>query len=176
MLTRSSEDAARFRVSGRAPDHPRVRPNLPDPSSCRPLRRSSRRRSRPWCSRRQLRAKNHLADFHLWHLDRLHDLGICPQLGSSELLCHTMWLLWWRKPCVISLPSPSEAILTCFAPVAIDLTILAESIPSNWTWVLCGLASIWGLGNTVAGLIGTSCLPLISTSDSQKRANHAGCQ
>lgn len=39
--------------------------------------------------------------------------------------------------------------------VAIDLTILAESIPREWTFVLSWLASIWGLGNATAGLIGT---------------------
>jgi MFS family permease len=43
----------------------------------------------------------------------------------------------------------------CCDVVAIDLTILAESIPREWTFILSGLASIWGLGNAVTGLIGT---------------------
>lgn len=38
--------------------------------------------------------------------------------------------------------------------VAIDLTILAESIPKRWGFVLSGQAAIWGLGNTVTGLFG----------------------
>ena len=38
--------------------------------------------------------------------------------------------------------------------VAIDLAILAESIPRNWSFMLSGLACIWGLGNTLTGLIG----------------------
>jgi hypothetical protein len=38
--------------------------------------------------------------------------------------------------------------------VAIDLTILAESIPRKWGFILSGLACIWGVGNTVTGLIG----------------------
>ena len=40
--------------------------------------------------------------------------------------------------------------------VAIDLTVLAESIPRSWTFILSGLASIWGLGNAITGLIGNS--------------------
>lgn len=38
--------------------------------------------------------------------------------------------------------------------VAIDLAVLAESIPASWTFMLSGLACVWGMGNTYAGMIG----------------------
>lgn len=40
--------------------------------------------------------------------------------------------------------------------VAIDLTILAEAIPQQWSFILSSLACIWGLGNAITGLIGNS--------------------
>lgn len=40
--------------------------------------------------------------------------------------------------------------------VAIDLAILAESIPRTWSFILSSLACVWGLGNTITGLIGES--------------------
>ncbi|WYZ42403.1 hypothetical protein EsH8_VI_000102 [Colletotrichum jinshuiense] len=39
--------------------------------------------------------------------------------------------------------------------LAIDLTILAENIPRRWSFILAGLACLWGLGNAITGLIGT---------------------
>lgn len=52
-------------------------------------------------------------------------------------------------------------IMTLFT-VAIDLAILAESIPRRWSFVLPGLAGVWGVGNVFTGLIGKSysCLRL----------------
>ncbi|GJN75763.1 hypothetical protein PLICBS_009869 [Purpureocillium lilacinum] len=38
--------------------------------------------------------------------------------------------------------------------LAIDLAILVESIPRKWSFMVSGLACIWGLGNTLTGLIG----------------------
>jgi MFS family permease len=38
--------------------------------------------------------------------------------------------------------------------VAIDLTVLAESLPRKWGFLLSALACLWGLGNTFTGLIG----------------------
>lgn len=38
--------------------------------------------------------------------------------------------------------------------VAIDLTVLAESLPRKWGFLLTGLACLWGLGSTITGLIG----------------------
>jgi hypothetical protein len=38
--------------------------------------------------------------------------------------------------------------------VAIDLTVLAESLPRKWGFLLSALACLWGLGNTLTGLIG----------------------
>ncbi|KAI8300281.1 Major facilitator-type transporter hxnZ [Colletotrichum sp. SAR11_59] len=38
--------------------------------------------------------------------------------------------------------------------LAIDLTILAENIPQRWSFMLAGLACVWGLGNTITGIIG----------------------
>lgn len=40
--------------------------------------------------------------------------------------------------------------------MAIDLAILVESIPRKWSFMVSGLACIWGLGNTLTGLIGKS--------------------
>ncbi|KAL2816972.1 major facilitator superfamily domain-containing protein [Aspergillus granulosus] len=37
--------------------------------------------------------------------------------------------------------------------LAIDLTVLAESLPRKWDFLLTGLASVWGLGNAITGLI-----------------------
>ncbi|KAM0546949.1 hypothetical protein ACHAPJ_010609 [Fusarium lateritium] len=37
--------------------------------------------------------------------------------------------------------------------LAIDLTILAEAIPQQWSFILSSLAGIWGLGNAITGLI-----------------------
>ncbi|KAH6884854.1 putative sugar transporter [Thelonectria olida] len=63
---------------------------------------------------------------------------------------------------MIAAASPNWAALNAFIALlgffgggnlAIDLTILAESIPREWTFILSGLASIWGLGNAVSGLI-----------------------
>ncbi|KAI8190770.1 hypothetical protein KHU50_000395 [Colletotrichum sp. SAR 10_65] len=36
--------------------------------------------------------------------------------------------------------------------LAIDLTILAENIPQRWSFMLAGLACVWGLGNTITGI------------------------
>ncbi|EQB50995.1 major facilitator superfamily transporter [Colletotrichum gloeosporioides Cg-14] len=38
--------------------------------------------------------------------------------------------------------------------LAIDLTILAENIPQRWSFMLAGLACVWGLGNTITGIFG----------------------
>ena len=38
--------------------------------------------------------------------------------------------------------------------MAIDLTVLAESLPRKWAFLLTSLACLWGLGNAVTGLIG----------------------
>lgn len=38
--------------------------------------------------------------------------------------------------------------------VAIDLTLLTECLPIRFSFVLTGLASIWGLGSAITGLIG----------------------
>lgn len=51
------------------------------------------------------------------------------------------------------LPGCPRLIESVF-PVAIDLTILAESLPRRWSFILPGLASVWGLGNAVTGLVG----------------------
>ncbi|KAL4799463.1 major facilitator superfamily domain-containing protein [Aspergillus venezuelensis] len=37
--------------------------------------------------------------------------------------------------------------------LAIDLTVLAESLPQTWSFLLTGLACVWGLGNAVTALI-----------------------
>ncbi|EMT65609.1 Putative MFS-type transporter PB1E7.08c [Fusarium odoratissimum] len=58
--------------------------------------------------------------------------------------------------------SPSWAALNVFVALiglfaggnlAIDLTLLAEAIPQEWSFILSSLAGIWGLGNAVTGLI-----------------------
>ncbi|KAF4450530.1 hypothetical protein F53441_6385 [Fusarium austroafricanum] len=58
--------------------------------------------------------------------------------------------------------SPSWAALNVFITLiglfaggnlAIDLTILAEAIPQEWSFILSSLAGIWGLGNAITGLI-----------------------
>ncbi|KAG7062198.1 hypothetical protein JMJ76_0006476 [Colletotrichum scovillei] len=38
--------------------------------------------------------------------------------------------------------------------LAIDLTILAENIPRRWSFMLAGLACVWGLGNSITGFLG----------------------
>ncbi|EXA30562.1 hypothetical protein FOVG_18087 [Fusarium oxysporum f. sp. pisi HDV247] len=37
--------------------------------------------------------------------------------------------------------------------LAIDLTILAEAMPQEWSFILSSLAGTWGLGNAITGLI-----------------------
>ncbi|CAI7657500.1 hypothetical protein PCG10_003570 [Penicillium crustosum] len=37
--------------------------------------------------------------------------------------------------------------------LAIDLAVLAESLPQKWTFLLTGIACVWGLGNAVTALI-----------------------
>ncbi|KAL4884968.1 major facilitator superfamily domain-containing protein [Aspergillus karnatakaensis] len=37
--------------------------------------------------------------------------------------------------------------------LAIDLTVLAESLPRSWSFLLTGLACVWGLGNAITALI-----------------------
>ncbi|KAL3434039.1 major facilitator superfamily domain-containing protein [Aspergillus tetrazonus] len=37
--------------------------------------------------------------------------------------------------------------------LAIDLTVLTESLPKKWSFLLTGLACIWGLGNAITALI-----------------------
>ncbi|KAJ9144149.1 Major facilitator superfamily transporter [Pleurostoma richardsiae] len=63
---------------------------------------------------------------------------------------------------MIAASAPSWAALNVFITLmglfgggnlAIDLTILVESIPRQWTFILSGLACIWGLGNAITGLI-----------------------
>ncbi|KAF4995955.1 hypothetical protein FGRMN_4810 [Fusarium graminum] len=58
--------------------------------------------------------------------------------------------------------SPNWAALNVFITLigifaggnlAIDLTILAEAIPPQWSFILTSLAGIWGLGNAITGLI-----------------------
>ncbi|KAE8379865.1 major facilitator superfamily domain-containing protein [Aspergillus bertholletiae] len=58
--------------------------------------------------------------------------------------------------------SPNWAALNIFIALAaffgggnlaIDLTILAESLPRKWAFLLTSLACLWGLGNAVTGLI-----------------------
>ncbi|KXH25724.1 hypothetical protein CSAL01_04916 [Colletotrichum salicis] len=38
--------------------------------------------------------------------------------------------------------------------LATDLTILAENIPQRWSFMLAGLACVWGLGNFITGFLG----------------------
>ncbi|KAK1659953.1 major facilitator superfamily domain-containing protein [Colletotrichum godetiae] len=38
--------------------------------------------------------------------------------------------------------------------LAIDLTIVAENIPQRWSFMLAGLACVWGLGNSITGFLG----------------------
>lgn len=45
-------------------------------------------------------------------------------------------------------------LISYLSKVAIDLTLLAEAIPQEWSFILSSLAGIWGLGNAVTGLIG----------------------
>ncbi|KAJ5098123.1 sugar transporter, partial [Penicillium argentinense] len=63
---------------------------------------------------------------------------------------------------LIAAASPNWAALNVFQAIlgflgggnlAIDLAILAESIPPRWSFILSGLASIWGIGNAITGLI-----------------------
>lgn len=49
--------------------------------------------------------------------------------------------------------------------MAIDLTVLAESLPQKWAFLLTGIACVWGLGSAVTALICiTHCL-LITLSE-----------
>ncbi|KAH8896209.1 putative sugar transporter [Thozetella sp. PMI_491] len=70
---------------------------------------------------------------------------------------------------IVSAGAPNWAALNVFVAItgffgggnlAIDLTILSECLPARWSFVLTGLAGVWGLGNAVAGLIAW---PLLST-------------
>lgn len=41
-----------------------------------------------------------------------------------------------------------------FRAVVIDLTILAENISRRWSFMVSGIAAVWGLGNVTTGLVG----------------------
>ncbi|KAH7173167.1 putative sugar transporter [Fusarium flagelliforme] len=63
--------------------------------------------------------------------------------------------------------------------LAIDLTILAEAIPQQWSFILSSLAGIWGLGNAITGLIAWPLLvnlgcPSGSTPDNCRKADNMG--
>ena len=63
--------------------------------------------------------------------------------------------------------------------VAIDLTILAESIPKRWGFILSSLATIWGVGNAITGLVAWPLLvnfgcPGGSTSETCARSENMG--
>ncbi|KAK1637553.1 major facilitator superfamily domain-containing protein [Colletotrichum phormii] len=53
------------------------------------------------------------------------------------------------------LPASNYAglLVGAIAMVAIDLTILAENIPRRWSFMLAGLACVWGLGNSITGFL-----------------------
>ncbi|KAH8702349.1 major facilitator superfamily domain-containing protein [Talaromyces proteolyticus] len=63
--------------------------------------------------------------------------------------------------------------------LAIDLTILAEALPRKWTFLLTGLAAVWGLGNAITGLIAwplvdSFCCPNGATPETCTRAENMG--
>ncbi|KAK7402685.1 hypothetical protein QQX98_011548 [Neonectria punicea] len=89
---------------------------------------------------------------------------------------------------MVAASSPSWVALNVFLAIcgvfgggnlAIDLTILAESIPRRWSFVLPGLAGIWGVGNVFTGLIAWPLLvnfgcPSGSTPDNCSRKDNMG--
>ncbi|PNP59966.1 hypothetical protein FNYG_14703 [Fusarium nygamai] len=73
------------------------------------------------------------------------------------------------------------ALIALFAGgnLAIDLTLLAEAIPHEWSFILTRLAGIWGLGNVVTGLIAWPILvnfgcPSGSTPENCSRGDNIG--
>ncbi|KXH45104.1 hypothetical protein CSIM01_01233 [Colletotrichum simmondsii] len=63
--------------------------------------------------------------------------------------------------------------------LAIDLTILAENIPRRWSFMLAGLACVWGLGNSITGFLGWGLLvnfgcPQDATSSTCPRSANMG--
>ncbi|KAL4906962.1 hypothetical protein BDW74DRAFT_167020 [Aspergillus multicolor] len=63
--------------------------------------------------------------------------------------------------------------------LAIDLTVLAESLPRKWTFLLTGLACIWGLGNAITALISwplvvNFCCPNGTTPETCTRSDNMG--
>ncbi|KAH7126065.1 putative sugar transporter [Dactylonectria macrodidyma] len=89
---------------------------------------------------------------------------------------------------MIAASSPNWAALNAFLCIcglfgggnlAIDLAILAESIPRRWSFVLPGLAAIWGVGNVFTGLIAWPLLvnfgcPSGSTPDTCSKSDNMG--
>ncbi|KAF3010373.1 hypothetical protein E8E14_010022 [Neopestalotiopsis sp. 37M] len=71
--------------------------------------------------------------------------------------------------------SPSWGALTGFVTIygffaggnlAIDLTLLAECLPARYSFLLTGMAAVWGLGNAITGLIAWPLLVNFSCSGS----------
>ncbi|KLO95346.1 related to synaptic vesicle transporter SV2 (major facilitator superfamily) [Fusarium fujikuroi] len=88
----------------------------------------------------------------------------------------------------IAASSPNWAALNVFISLiglfaggnlAIDLTLLAEAIPQEWSFILSSLAGIWGFGNAVTGLIAWPLLvnfgcPSGSTPETCSRSDNMG--
>ncbi|KAF7620793.1 putative sugar transporter [Aspergillus flavus] len=84
--------------------------------------------------------------------------------------------------------SPNWAALNVFVVLsaffgggnlAIDLTVLAESLPRKWAFLLTSLACLWGLGNAITGLIAwplvvNFCCPAGATPETCTKANNMG--
>ncbi|OJJ61376.1 hypothetical protein ASPSYDRAFT_56700 [Aspergillus sydowii CBS 593.65] len=65
--------------------------------------------------------------------------------------------------------------------LAIDLTVLAESLPRRWAFLLTGLACVWGLGSAITALISwplvvTFCCPNGTTPETCARSDNMGWQ
>ncbi|KAL4767244.1 major facilitator superfamily domain-containing protein [Aspergillus nidulans var. acristatus] len=63
--------------------------------------------------------------------------------------------------------------------LAIDLTVLTESLPKKWSFLLTGLACIWGLGNAITALISwplvvNFCCPNGTNAETCTRSNNMG--
>ncbi|KAL4805427.1 major facilitator superfamily domain-containing protein [Aspergillus unguis] len=63
--------------------------------------------------------------------------------------------------------------------LAIDLTVLTESMPRRWSFLLTGLACVWGLGNAIAALVSwpivvAFCCPNGTTPETCSRHENMG--
>ncbi|KAL4762860.1 uncharacterized protein BDW70DRAFT_149064 [Aspergillus foveolatus] len=95
----------------------------------------------------------------------------------------TVWQLSIFGVSIVTLLAASspnwKAVNVWTALLAIDLTVLTESLPKKWSFLFTGLACIWGLGNAITALISwplvvSFCCPSGASAEMCTRSNNMG--